>query len=86
MSNSLSIHFHTKIFYVHMFDIVDIAFRKRIDRLLITSGIFQVKRKYSVCDLKCRCCVFTLSGRPGSQYIAFARHPLTVITVLIAAA
>ncbi len=34
-----------------------------IDRLLITSGIFQDKRKYSACDLKCRYCVFTLWGR-----------------------
>ncbi len=33
---------------MHMFDIVDTSF---IDRLLITSGIFQGKGKYSACDL-----------------------------------
>ena len=31
-----------------------------IDRLLITSEIFQGKGKYYACDLKCRYCVFTL--------------------------
>ncbi len=46
--------------YVHRFDIADTPSWKRIDRLLISSGIFQDKRKYSACDLKCRYCVFTL--------------------------
>ncbi len=36
---------------------------KRNDSLLIASGILQDKRKYSVCVLKCRYCVFTLWGR-----------------------
>ncbi len=31
--------------------------------MLITSGIFHDKKKYSACDLKCRYCVFTLWGR-----------------------
>ena len=31
--------------------------------LVITQGIFQDKRKYCACDLKCRYCVFTLWGR-----------------------
>ncbi len=35
----------------------------RVDRMLITAGIFQGKRKYSVCDQKCRYCVFTLWSR-----------------------
>ena len=60
MSNFLSIHFHTKRLYIHMFDIVD---GKMIGRLLITLEIFQDKRKYSVWDLKCRYCVFTLWDR-----------------------
>ena len=38
-------------------------FWKRIDRLLITSGIFQGKGKYSACDLKCRYRIFTSWGR-----------------------
>ena len=29
----------------------------------ITSGIFQDKGKYSVCDLKCSYCIFILWGR-----------------------
>ncbi len=38
------------------------SYGKRIDRLLLTSGILQDKGEYSVCDLKCRYCVFTLWG------------------------
>ncbi len=54
MSNFSSIQFHGKRLYVHMFYIVDTPFSlwKRIDRLLITSGIFQDKTKHSACDLK----------------------------------
>ncbi len=66
MSNFSSMHFHTQRFYVQMFDIVHTRFivmAKRIGRLLITSGIFLGKRKYSACDLKCTYCVFTLWGR-----------------------
>ena len=61
MSNFLSIHFHTKMPYVH--GRYSLQLWKRIDHLLITSGIFQDKRKYSACDLKCRYCVFTLWDR-----------------------
>ncbi len=51
--------------YVHMFDMVDTSlnYGRGLIRLLITSGIFQDKRKYSVCDLRSRYCVFTLWGR-----------------------
>ncbi len=52
-----------------MFNIVDslpllvIEHVERIDRLLITAGIFQDKIKCSTCNLECRYCVFTLWGR-----------------------
>ncbi len=61
----LSIYFHTKRLYVHMFDIVEYSLQlwKRIDRLLIPSGIFQDKRKYSACDPKCRYCIFNFVGQ-----------------------
>ncbi len=36
---------------------------KSTDRLLISSGIFQGKRKYFVCNLKCTYCIFTLWDR-----------------------
>ncbi len=54
-----------------MFQIVDTAFSswQRIDHLLITSGIFQDKRKCSVCDLKCRYYVFSFVGRFAYRYI-----------------
>ncbi len=59
---SSSIRFHTKRLYVHnvWYSRYSLQLWKRIDRLLITSGIFQSNRKYSACDLKCRYCVFTL--------------------------
>ncbi len=41
---------------------------ERIGCLLITSGFFQDKRKYSACDQKCRYCVFTLWGRHTEHY------------------
>ena len=63
MSNFLSIHVHTKRLYVHVWHSRYSLFSwKRIDRLLITSGIVESKRKYSVCDLKCRYYIFTLWG------------------------
>ena len=64
MSNFLLIHFHTIKGYMYICLIQYILqLWKRIDHLLITSGIFQNKRKYSVCDFKCRYCIFTLRGR-----------------------
>ncbi len=46
-----------------MFDIIDAAFEwKSTDRLLISSGIFQGKRKYSARDRKCTYCVLTVQG------------------------
>ncbi len=62
MSNFSSIHFHTKRLYIglHIFNIVDTPFS--YGRGSITSGIFQIKRKYSACNLNCRYCVFTLWG------------------------
>ncbi len=67
MLNFSSIHFHPNWLYVHMFDIVDsgryyLQPWKRIGGLLITSGIFQDKRKHYACDLKCRYWGFTLWG------------------------
>ncbi len=56
MSNFSSIHFHTSDrLYVY-----SLYLWKRIDHLLITSGIYQDTRNYSACDLKCRYRVFTL--------------------------
>ncbi len=54
-----SIHFHTKRLYI----ILSLLWKRIIDRLLITLGSFQDKRKYSAYDLKCRYCVFTLWAR-----------------------
>ncbi len=52
---------------------VDTAFSylKSIDRLLILQGIFQSKRKYFACNLKCRHCVFTWYGRSDDIDDAF---------------
>ena len=43
---------------------------KSIDRLLISSGISQGKRKYSVCHLKCTFCCISFVGQEyhGYQY------------------
>ncbi len=87
MSNFLSIHFHMKRLYVHMFDIINTPFiygRGLI--MLITLGIFQGKRKYSACDLKCRYCVFTLWGRKVHSYFTAKQQRYRCINYLPTAA
>ena len=76
MSDFLSIHFHTERLYVHMFDVVDTPFSygRGLIVLLISSGIFQDKRNYSACNLKCRYCIFTLLGR----YVTMLQYHLGV--------
>ncbi len=70
MSNFLSIHFHTKRLYVHMFDIVDILSWVMEDYWSSANHLrnFSDNRKYLGYDLKCRYCVFTLWAC-GADYV-----------------
>ncbi len=94
MSNFSSIQFHTKRLYEHFvwYSIYSLKLWKRIDRLLITSGIFQNKRKCSACDLICSYSVFILWGRnmsinssPKVSWITFynsiTKFPLQRISI-----
>ena len=60
--NFMSIHSHGKRLYGHYVRYCRycLQFLKSIDRLLISSGIFQYKRKQFLCNLKCIYYVFTL--------------------------
>ena len=56
--------------YIIMFDTVDIPFSYGRGLIIRSakSEIFKDKRKYCLCDLKCRYCVFTLWGRSVLRY------------------
>ena len=50
---------------------------------MITSGIFQDKRKYSTCYLLCRYCVFTLWGRVAHCFkIRYRQYGFVFLCVL----
>ncbi len=54
---------------------------KNIDLQLISSGIFQGKRKYSMCDLRCRYCILTLWGRYDCNLLTIYTLSLFVHTI-----